>query len=175
MPIDAETLRTLIARELGHLSDERVKEHIRHLLVEPEAVMRDWDYGNPGEQYLCWTVLNDSDSNTGIVYCESGFGPRNPWGLVWLGSEDAKHMSMGMDSGWFPTFLDAFFDSFAATRLPIWRVFRTSSSGVRDAITGEGTWEATWKRVTECREAYPALRYDCDTLSRMSVQKDNAQ
>ena len=162
MPVDAETLKTLIARELGCLSDDGVKECIRRLLVEPEPVLRNWDYGKPGEQYLCWTVLDDSNSNTGIVYCKDGFGPRDPWGLVWLRSEDVTHMSMGMDSGWFSTFLDAFFDSFAAARLPIWRVFRTDSSDIRDAITSEGTSEATWRRVTECRQADPVSRYDCD-------------
>jgi hypothetical protein len=71
-------------------------------------------------------------------------------------------MSMGMDSGWFPTFLDAHFESSVATKLPIWRVFRTASTGYREPITEENTWEATWARVTECREADSASRYDCD-------------
>jgi hypothetical protein len=182
MPIDAETLKAMIDHELERLSDTRVKEHIRPLLVDPKPVLRNWDYGKPGEQYVCWAVLNDSDSNTGVAYCENGFGPRSPWGLVWLGSDDEKHMSMGMDSGWFPTFLDAYFDSFAATRLPIWRVFRTDTSGVRHAITGEGAWEATWERVAECREEDPASRYDCNhsiTVARALRMKihplDNAR
>jgi hypothetical protein len=169
MPIDAPTLKTLIDRELERLSDARVEQHIRRLLVDPKAVLRNWDYGKPGEQYPCWAVLNDSASNTGIAYCEDGFGPKNPWGLVWLGNDNEKHMSIGMDSGWFSTFLDAYFNSFAATELPIWRVFRTDSSGVRDAITGEATWQATWARVTECREADPALRYDCDHSIRYAL------
>lgn len=160
MSVDAQTLKTLIAGELEYLSDDRVKEHIRRLLVDPEPVLRDWDYGKPGEQYLCWTVLVDDD--TGIAYCEGGFGPRNPWGLVFLGSEDVKHSSMGMDSGWFSTFLEAFFNSFAATELPIWRVFRTTGPSIRHAITDEGTWEATWKQIAACRQADPASRYDCD-------------
>jgi hypothetical protein len=162
MPIDAETLRALVDRELEHLLDARVKAHIRRLLVEPEPVLRDWDYGEPGEQFPCWAVLSDSNSKTGIAYCESGFGPRNPWGLVWLGSDEKRHISMGMDSGWFPTFLDAYFESSVATELPIWRVFRTASTGDREPITDENTWEATWARVAECREADPASRYDCD-------------
>ena len=173
MPVDAKILKTLISRELGHLSDDRVKEYVRRLLVEPQPVLRNWDYGEPGEQYLCWTVLNDSVSNTGIAYCENGFGPRNPWGLVWLESEDVKQLSMGMDCGWFSTFLDAFFDSFAATRLPIWRVFRTNDAGNRDAITGEGSWEATWARIAECRQADPLSRYDCDHSITMRGQKNN--
>lgn len=170
MPIDAGILKAMIDRELERLSDARVKGHIRRLLVDPRPVLRNWDYGKPGEQYPCWAVLNDSGSNTGIAYCESGFGPRSPWGLVWLGNDDAKHLSMGMDAGWFSTFLEAYFDSFAATELPIWRVFRTDSSGVRDAITEEGTWEATWTRVAECRKADPASRYDCGHSTRYTPE-----
>jgi hypothetical protein len=78
----------------------------------PRAALRNGDYGEPGLQYLCWTILNDKKSNTGIVYCESGFGPRAPWGLVWLGDAENERMLMGMDSQWFSTFLDAYFESF---------------------------------------------------------------
>jgi hypothetical protein len=162
MAIDADTLKALIEHELEHLSDARVTAQIRGLLVEPEAVLRNWDYGKPGEQYPCWAVLSDAGSNTGIAYCESGFGPRNPWGLVWLGSGEGEHMSIGMDSSWFSTFIDAYFESSAAAELPIWRVFKTGSSGIRHPITDENSWEATWQRVTECRNADPESRYDCD-------------
>jgi hypothetical protein len=62
MAIDADALKTLIVRELEHLSDVRVLTHIRGLLVEPKIVLRDWAYGKPGEQYPCWTVLRDDDA-----------------------------------------------------------------------------------------------------------------
>jgi hypothetical protein len=162
MPIDAAALKAQIAHELERLSDALVKCHIRSLLVEPKPVLLDWDYGKPGEQFLCWVVLDDSASRTGIAYCESGFGPRDPWGLVWLGSEDGKHGSIGMDSAWFRIFLDAYFESFAATRVPIWRVFRTNTSGVREPITNESTWKAAWERVIEFRATDLSSRYDCD-------------
>jgi hypothetical protein len=161
MPIDAEALRALVDSELEHLSDARVKAQIRRLLVASQPVLRDWDYGKPGEQFPCWPVLSDSTSNTGIAYCESDFGPRNPWGLVWLEGDEKQQMSMGMDCGWFPTFLDAYFDSRVAADLPIWRVLKTTSTGDREPITEENTWEAAWARVAECREADPASRYDC--------------
>ena len=51
--LDADILKTLIAQELEHVSDARVVNHIRRSLVEPNAVLRDWDYGKPGEQYPC--------------------------------------------------------------------------------------------------------------------------
>jgi hypothetical protein len=76
-------------------------------------------------------------------------------------SEDQADMSMGMDSGWFSTFLEAFFDSFPAADLPIWRVFKIGSSGVRMPITGEDSWDAAWDRVAAHRKADPTQRYDC--------------
>ena len=87
----------------------------------------DWEYGAPGEQFPCCVVLAELKSSGAIVYCEDGFGPRNPWGLISLRTDEPKYMSMGMDSGWFPTLMDAFFESWAATDLPIWRVFNTSA------------------------------------------------
>jgi len=161
MPIDADALKTLIEQELEHLSDARVIAHVRSLLVEPKVVLRSWDYGTPGQQYPCWDVLHHDETNTAIAYCESGFGPRCPWGLLWMESEERRYMSMGMDSGWFPTFLEAFLESFAAAALPIWRVFQIDSSGVRKPITGEDAWWAAWERVAECRKADPASLYDC--------------
>jgi hypothetical protein len=159
--MDAITLKALIEEELQHLSDARVLAHIRSLVVEPSVVLRDWDYGDPLEQYPCWTVLNHDPSNTGIAYCEHGFGPLCPWGLVALRDDNAKDMSMGMDSGWFSTLLDAYFDSYASADLPIWRVFKTSAAGVPEPITPEHTWDAAWEQVNEFRKSDPASRYDC--------------
>jgi hypothetical protein len=78
--IDLETPGSLVERELESLSDARVLEHIRKMLVEPEVAFRAWDYGKPGEKYPCWTVLKHAASKTGIAYCEYGFGLRCPWG-----------------------------------------------------------------------------------------------
>jgi hypothetical protein len=68
---------------------------------------------------------------------------------------------MRMDSGWYPTFLEAFFESFAAVDLRIWRVFRAAPDGTRAPLSDEGTWEATWKRIHELRSSDPTSRYDC--------------
>jgi len=160
MAIDADTLKTLVVRELRHLSDVRVLSQIRRLLVEPNAVLRNWDYGAPGQQFPCWIALADPKSNTAIAYCEYGFGPRAPWGLICLIPDDDGHSSMGMDSGWFSNFLDAYFESSVATNLPIWRVFKTHSD-VRQPLNEEGAWEPTWEKVYELRKADPSSRYDC--------------
>jgi hypothetical protein len=93
----------------------------------------------PGQQYPCWIVLNDSGhSGAVIAYCEFGFGPKCPWGLV--GSGDAPADSqMGMGSGWFASFLNAYFESFAAPELPIWKVYRQEADLTLVQLTPEGT------------------------------------
>jgi hypothetical protein len=152
----------MVDGELAQLSDGRVVAHVRALLVEPTVAMRHWDYGREDERYPCWTVLRHSASNTGIAYCEHGFGPRSPWGLVFLEAEGRP--SIGMDCSWFTTFLHAFFESAAATDLPIWRVFKTEgTAGEGQAITDEGEWDATWAKITAFRESDPANQYHCWT------------
>jgi hypothetical protein len=156
MGVSAESLTELIEGELSVLRDPRVINHIRGLLVPPVPQMRAWDYGKPGDAYPCWLVLADTSSNAGIAYCESGFGPSTPWGLV---SVQGQHMSMGMDSGWFKYFLDAYFDSAPATDLPIWRVFEGSFPGT--PITDEDSWDATWAVVMRLRSETPQRQFNC--------------
>jgi hypothetical protein len=102
--------------------------------------------------------IEDAPSGGEIAYCEYGFGPHSPWGLVSSG----KHQSMGMDSGWFKTFLDAFLGSRASIELPIWRVFGEEPDGKRIPVTDEGAWEATWSRISDLRSRDPSKRYHCD-------------
>src|SRR6267154_2221046 len=52
------------------------------MLIEPYVLLRYWDYGEPGQQYPCWMVLRDDHSGGEVAYCEYGFGPRCPWGLI---------------------------------------------------------------------------------------------
>jgi hypothetical protein len=59
-----------------------------------------------------------------------------PWGLLFL--EGTDHMSMGMDSGWFEHFLEAYFESQASSEVPIWRVFQHQGTDFPGkAITAE--------------------------------------
>jgi hypothetical protein len=160
MSIDAQKLKAMVDAELAEFSDSRVVAHIRSLLVEPTIVMRRWDYGREGEQYPCWDTLRHPISKTGIAYCEYGFGPRNPWGLVDL---EGDYTSIGMDCGWFSKFLQAFFESHAASDLPIWRVFKETTTGEMHPISDEGEWDATWAKVMTLRESDPAGRYHCWT------------
>ncbi len=158
--VSGDSLTRLIENELARLDDDRVIGHIRRLLITPSPQTRAWDYGEPGEAYPCWLVLAHPESNTGIAYCEFGFGPKNPWGLLFLDGDG--YLSMGMDSGWFRRFLDAYFDSIAATELPIWRVFqRRGNTQPQVPVTDEGSWEATWAEVKRLRKENPDSRYDC--------------
>ena len=160
MPASPETISALLDLELSSLSDSRVVTHIRSLLVRPKCQVRSWDYGQPGEAFPCWLVLEHSASNTAIAYCEHGFGPRTPWGLLFLTGE---HMSMGMDSGWFEHFPEAYFDSQVATELPIWRVFQHNEADCPgNAITPERSWEDTWADVMRLRGINDGYRYDCN-------------
>lgn len=158
MDINATMLRTLIERELRGVSDSRVIQYIRDGLIDPRVILGQWDYGEPGQKYPCWVVFDDARSEGAISYCEFGFGPRCPWGL--FGPED-QHLSMGMDSGWFTRFMDAFFESVAATKLPIWRVFSVEPNGARTPLTAEGSWEETWEQIELLRSRDPDARYEC--------------
>ena len=161
MPVTARVLESLIENELAAVTDARVVKHIRGMLVEPHVVLRDWDYGAPGQQYPCWIVLRDAQSGGEIAYCEFGFGPPCPWGLMRGSGHEERNQSMGADSGWFTTFLDAFFDSFACAALPIWKVIRVEADGIRTPLTDEDAWDATWSRISELRTSDPTGRYEC--------------
>jgi hypothetical protein len=156
MSVSAKSIQGLLAAELRDIDDPRVTEHIQSLLVHPEPQVREWDYGEPGTAYPCWMVLANPRSKVGIAYCEHGFGPRAPWGLLFL-----EGGSMGMDSGWFEHFLQAYFES-SASELPIWRVFRNDGSGFPGTpISDEASWDETWKEVEHLRREKPDLRFDC--------------
>ncbi|HEX3664087.1 MAG TPA: hypothetical protein VHU23_02515 [Rhizomicrobium sp.] len=152
-----EELKRLIGTELALVRDARVVDQVRSALIEPYAIMRGWDYGVAGQQYLCWMVLNDSATGAEIAFCDEGFGPRCPWGLVSSG----KDRTMGPDSGWYTTFMAAYFESWACTVLPIWRVLRIGSDGVESPLSDEGKWDSTWRAVKRLQQDDPAGRYNC--------------
>ena len=155
MAIQASQIKDQIENELTHVSHETVVDHIRQLLVIPHIVMRQWDYGEPETVYPCWSALEHPNSNTCICYSEHGFGPTYPWGLVNL-KGNQNEMSMGMDSAWFPCFVETYLDSFVSAELPIWRVIQDGAP-----ISDESDWDSTWKEVYLLRETNKSSRYDC--------------
>jgi hypothetical protein len=103
-------MRELVEAELSRFHDPAASSRLRELLVSPYPVERAWDYGAVDERYVCWTVAEHRPSDTAIVYCDRGFGPENPWGLVAFAGPG---MNIGMDSGWFPRLEVALKDSMA--------------------------------------------------------------
>ncbi|MDJ0611928.1 MAG: hypothetical protein QNJ67_23350 [Kiloniellales bacterium] len=161
MVLDAYLVNRLVDSDLERVSEPRVLSHIRDLRVEPKEVMRLWDYGEPGQRFPCWSVFEHKASNTGIAYCEEGFGPKHPWGLVFLDGDESQR-SIGVDTSWFETFLDAYFDSMASCDLAIWCVVKTDASGAQRSLTKQGGWDETWEQVYLFREKDPGSRYDCE-------------
>ena len=96
--------------ERERAEERKLVQRIRELLVAPYPIERAWNYGIPNERFTCWTILEHHPSNTGIAFCSQGFGPSNPWGLVFLAGQ---HMGIGMDSAWFASLEDAMRESAA--------------------------------------------------------------
>jgi hypothetical protein len=108
MTANSTGLRFLVEAELAAIADPLLRERVRSLLLEPSFIRCSWDYGERDQTFPCWRVARDPQlSGVGVVYCEHGFGPERPWGLVWL---DEAVPSMGMDCGWFATFREAIAD-----------------------------------------------------------------
>lgn len=70
-------------------------------------------------------------------------------------------MSIGMDSGWFSTFMDAYFDSFAATDLAIWRVFKETPGQSSTPISDEQHWHTAWEQIEALRAQDGEAHYGC--------------
>jgi len=156
MVMDATKLKALVECELLNVHDDRIVRSVQEFLVEPRAELRSWDYGAPNQKYVCWIAFDDREG-TGIAYCEQGFGPRLPWGLI--SPEASNHESMGMDSGWFPTFMEAYFESSAATDLPIWQLFSMDGGAFKQPLTDELTWDEAWRRCEQARQSGPATHF----------------
>ncbi len=101
---DRRELDSSLERELSMITDLSLRQEVRLLLGEPVLTRCEWEYGVPGETFPCWKIAESPTKRVGIFYCEMGFGPKNPWGLVMLG---APIPAMGQDSAWFPTFREA--------------------------------------------------------------------
>jgi len=107
---DKDVIQQKVDAELSRIVDTGVLDALKSLLVVPRYEMREWNYGEAGQEFPCWVVLDHVPTNTCIAYCEYGFGPSTPWGLLFIAGE---YLSMGMDSGWYSNLEDAFRESMA--------------------------------------------------------------
>ena len=110
MPINSAIVEKALETELARIAQPELAACIRKHLVPLRCESREWDYGSPGLSFPCWIFAEHQASNTAFAYCEQGFGPGDPWGLL---SIQGEHMSIGMDSGWFASLEGAFRDSMA--------------------------------------------------------------
>ncbi|MCA9216625.1 MAG: hypothetical protein KDB27_26325 [Planctomycetales bacterium] len=111
--LDKDAVQKKVLAEVANITDEAVLSAIKPLIVPPRCEMRGWDYGEPEQEFPCWIFLDHVPSNTCIAYCEHGFGPSDPWGLLAIAGE---YLRMGMDCGWFSNLEDAFRESMAWDR-----------------------------------------------------------
>ena len=102
MSRSAGAVKALVAAELERAVDAACRERLAGVLVEPAFVSLAWEYGALGATRTCCIVARLGDGDRAIVYCEDGFGPREPWGAVSL-----SEASMGEDDQWYGSLVDA--------------------------------------------------------------------
>jgi hypothetical protein len=98
MAIDAANIQRLFDEQVARIVDPTVSALVQRWRVAPRCELRLWSYA--AVNLPCWLVLEDKELNVGVAYCEHGFGPKCPWGLLRL---TGHRVHMGDDSQWFPT------------------------------------------------------------------------
>jgi hypothetical protein len=157
IPVD---VAALVRDDMRMLYDSRVLAHISALLLAPpRPVLLAWPYGAVGETFEGFLVLDHPRSDTALAFCQQGFGPADCWGII---ATDHGPLSTGKSDGWYPRFLDAYFDSMAPTELDIWRVKERRPSQGPVWVSGELPWDEAWKRVYALRESAADCKYHCE-------------
>jgi hypothetical protein len=123
VPLASDDVSRVVQEQMASIADPVVREGLTRILIPPEHHLRNWDYGWPGERLACWTLAVHRQLERSLVYCERGFGPTLPWGLV-----HATNLWFGKQSDWYRSLRDCFLDSWAAGYLPIWQVVKNPSS-----------------------------------------------
>jgi hypothetical protein len=106
--LSALEVASLVDAEVSRIVEADLRRMIEQLRIPPRLEERPWAYGSVGATFPCWLILEHRESDTGVAYSEFGFGPRCPWGLLWL---TGTRLGMGDDSGWFATLGAAVRDS----------------------------------------------------------------
>ena len=108
--MDIASFEKLIEKEIRSISQADILQAIDSHRVPLRIENREWDYSETFTEYPCFIALEDKSTNTAVAYCEKGFGPTHPWGLIFIEGENMS-MSMGMDCGWFMSLEDAIRES----------------------------------------------------------------
>jgi hypothetical protein len=150
-----EKMKALVESQMQQITDPVVREALQSLLVEPFLQTRNWFYGGEPEiVFPCWVVADDPENNTRYVYCEEGFGPVIPWGLV-----SNSGLEMGMDSGWFDTLERAFYDSFACADLLIWNVIKRDENDEERLLAHSLNHEDAYKLIEKLKAEQGIPKY----------------
>jgi hypothetical protein len=131
---NSASIKSLVKSEMERITNPIVKNALEDILVNPIQHMRKWDYGTKGEEFVCWTVAIDKNSDTALVYSDYGFGPESPWGLVFQ-----SYLYFGMDTGWFTNLKDSFLDSTMSSELLIWNVEKKINAFSKELIAANLT------------------------------------
>jgi hypothetical protein len=102
--MNCETVLSLVDDQLSYITQPELIEWVRTGLITPRCEQRPWDYGVQGQTFPCWIVWEHAESSMCIAYCEHGFGPTYPWGLLYC---SGQYLNMGADSEWFYSLEDA--------------------------------------------------------------------
>jgi hypothetical protein len=107
MRAQAPDIEALVDREISRIQQPDLVAFAKSLRITARLEDRPWDYGTDGQTYPCWVSFEHAASNTAVAYCAEGFGPRCPWGLLWL----TEPRNMGMDCQWFVSLEEALRES----------------------------------------------------------------
>jgi len=100
---DAHDIPRLVAEQLALVRRPERRRALESLLVEPREEWREWDYGEPGEGFAYWVVGEALEQGIVLAYCEHGFGPQFPWGILFVdapGQVSPEPHTLGMDAQW---------------------------------------------------------------------------
>jgi len=92
----------LVENEIAKIDQLELIEVIQNHRTTPRVESREWNYGYAS--YDCWILIENSKLNCAIAFCESGFDPESPFGVLAAHRGD---LSMGMDSEWYLSLEDA--------------------------------------------------------------------
>ena len=101
--MDVSRVSEIVSLEIGAIFQRDLIDAIVPYLTRPRLEQREWNYTKESISHPCWVVLEHHRSNTCIAYCEHGFGPGYPWGLLSISGQDT---TMGMDDRWYSNLED---------------------------------------------------------------------
>lgn len=99
MVIGRDEIVALTARELALIEDPARCSALAAILVEPRVEEREWLYSRDPVRYPYWVVAESVEQKILLVYCEQGFGPSFPWGVLYTG-DHPMDQTLGMDAQW---------------------------------------------------------------------------